>query len=257
MSRWRTALVTGASSGIGEQFARTLAGGGTHLVLVARRVERLEELAAELRDANGVEVEVSPADLTDPGARAAAADRLRDGVDLLVNNAGVGFGGPFHEGELKRQRLVLDLNVTAVVELTHAALGPMVDRGRGAVITVGSVAGFQPMPFNATYASSKAFVITWSQALHEELRGTGVHVTALAPGFVKTEMTGFGNVDDSGGLWLDKEQVVREALRGAARNEALVVPGAAYKAVGVTTRMLPRAAVRRVTGLIGKQRHRR
>ncbi|HEY3241638.1 MAG TPA: SDR family oxidoreductase, partial [Acidimicrobiia bacterium] len=187
---WERALVTGASGGIGEVLARRLAARGCHLVLVARTEPALEKLASELSAAHGVDVEVLPADLiTEEGVAAVEARLAQDGappVDLLVNNAGYGSAGPFAELDPARVAGEVRLNVLALVRLTRAAVPGMVARGRGSVLNVSSVASLQPLPNMATYAATKAFVTSFSESLHEELRGRGVTVTALLPGFTRT-----------------------------------------------------------------------
>ncbi len=184
----RSALVTGASAGIGAAFAEALAREQYDLVLVARRADRLEELAKRLRDARGVAIEVLAADLTDGAGLARVVARVEEGPpDLLVNNAGHGSFGNFAELDIDREVGEIQLNVVALVRLTRAALPGMIRRGHGAIINVSSMAGFQPMPFNATYGATKAFVNSFTEALHEELRGTGVRVQALCPGFTRTD----------------------------------------------------------------------
>ncbi len=255
-THWRTALVTGASSGIGEGFARRLAAGGTDLVVVARRTDRLEALATELHEAHGVDVEVLTADLADPWPRAAVEARLADAgrpIDLLVNNAGFGTSGPFVELDVDREDEEIRLNVIALVRLTHAALPGMIERGRGAVCNVSSVASFQPLPQNATYAATKAFVTSFSQALHEETRGTGVTVTALCPGFVQTEFQQHSDTATSrvpSFAWLDVDHVVDAGLAATARGRAVAVPGATYKALDALAQVTPRGLVRRIAGAV-------
>jgi hypothetical protein len=174
----RRALVTGASAGIGTAFAERLARDGYDLLLVARRRERLEELAKQLRESHRVEVEVLVADLVDAGDLLTVEQRVaaRPGLDLLVNNAGFGTAGAFLESDPDREEQEILLNNVALVRLTRAALPRMAERGRGAVVNVSSMAGFLPAPYNATYGATKAFVTSFSEALAEELRGTGVRV---------------------------------------------------------------------------------
>lgn len=254
MVRWNTALVTGASSGIGRETARQLATEGSDLVIVARRQERLETLATELRADHGVDVEIISADLTDPDQRAGVEHRLTDAsppADLLVNNAGVATYGPFVEQDRDREQQQIDLNVLAVVRLAHAAATAMAERSSGTIINVSSVAGFQPIPLNTTYSATKAFVTTFSEGLHEELRDTGVHVMALCPGFVRTEFQGEADLEESAipePAWLDIGDVVRAALNGADSGEVVCVPGMGYKAVATASRYTPRGIVRRVVG---------
>ncbi len=250
---WSTALVTGASSGIGEAFARLLAGAGVPTVVVARRRDRLEALARALP---GVEVLV--ADLTTEDGIAAVEDRLASGVDLLVNNAGFGTSGRFAEIDPARITAEVTLNVVALTRLTRAALPGMLARGRGWVLNVSSVVSFQAAPNLATYAATKAFVTSLTEALHEELRGTGVRATALCPGLTRTE---FQQVSGGAGLterlpgfaWMTAEQVARAGLADAAAGRALSVPGVHNKATVVASGLLPRAVTRRVAGAVTRR----
>jgi short-subunit dehydrogenase len=251
----RLALVTGASSGIGACFAERLAREAWDLVLVARRRERLEELAARLREAHARRVEVLAVDLTTPAGVRAVEQRIADEptLELLVNNAGFGTSGAFAELDRDAEEQELRLNVIALVRLTHAALGPFCARGHGAVINVSSLAGFQPAPFNATYAASKAFVNSFTQALHEELRGTGVRVQLLCPGFTRTEFQEVAGVDTSdvpGFAWMEPQAVVDASLAGLRQGELIVIPGAGYKVMGAVLRALPAAVARRVSGIV-------
>lgn len=253
MSRWRTALVTGASSGIGREIARQAAARGADVVAVARRADELHALAREVDDTWGRSVEVLPADLLTAGGLAAVEERLADPdrpVDLLVNNAGFGSLGWFHELPIDREDRQVRLNVLAVTRLASAALAAMVPRGRGGVLNVSSVSGFQPMPTNAVYGASKAFVTSLSQALHEEVRGAGVHVTALCPGFTRT---GFQAVAGSDvrrlppWVWMTSTSVARAGLDAVTRNQAVCVPGAGYRALAAVVDLAPRGVVRRAT----------
>lgn len=250
---YRTALVTGASSGIGESFARQLAAGGCDLVIVARRADRLEALAAELKDRHGVAVEVLVADLTEPQQLRAVEERLADArqpIELLVNNAGFGSAGPFVKLPVDREDSQVRLNVLALVRLTHAALPVMTERRHGGVLNVSSLAGFFPSPGNATYSASKAFVTTFSESLHGEVRRRGVHVTALCPGFTRTEFQETSGMGDRGLpelAWLDRDAVVREGLRAVAAGRAVCVPGAQYKVAPVLARVVPHPLLRAVT----------
>lgn len=252
---WKTALVTGASAGIGEAFARRLAAAGTDLVLVARRAERLTGLADELR-AEGVQVEVVAADLTDSADLARVGRRVSDAdqpVDLLVNCAGLGSAGPFAEGDLATYHQVIDLNVTALVDLTHAALPAMQARGRGWVLNVSSLGGHAPGPRFAVYSATKAFVTSFSESLFEELRGSGVHVTVVCPGATKTE---FGEIAGTeadelpGFLQQSAEEVVDEALAATAAGKAVRVTGVVNRVSAALTGVLPRTANRRISALV-------
>jgi short-subunit dehydrogenase len=256
MTNRARALVTGASSGIGDAVARGLARRGHDLVVVARSGDRLEKLAVELRTAHGVDVDVLPADLTDDAERAKVEDRLADGaapIDILVNNAGFGTNGRFAELPIEREHQEIDLNVLAVVRLTRAALPGMVERRRGGILNVSSAASFQPGPRNATYSATKAFVTSFSQAVHEEVAGTGVKVSCLCPGFTHTEFHDVANIDHGtipGLLWMSAEQVAEAGIAGLEQNHALVVPGLPYKAAAVSVRLMPRGLVRRVAGVV-------
>ncbi|MEI7547580.1 MAG: SDR family oxidoreductase [Actinomycetota bacterium] len=248
-----SALVTGASSGIGEAMVELLAGTGVHTVVVARRRDRLDELATRFAD-----VEVLTADLTTSKGLAAVEARVcsaESPVELLVNNAGFGTSGLFHELDGKRLQREIDLNVAALTRLSHAALGVMVPRRRGYLLNVSSVASFQPAPKLAVYAATKAYVTSLTESLHEETRATGVHVTALCPGLTRTEFQSVSNTGDystqyPGFVWLSAEEVAACGLRDVAKGKCLSVPGVLYKgmvgAVGVT----PRLVARRLAGLV-------
>ena len=249
------ALITGASSGIGEAFARQLAKRGHDLILVARRRERMEKLAAEVSEAHGVEAEVIEADLAEDSAVSAVEERLRRGdIDLLVNDAGFATRGEFAGLPLARELEELDVNVRALMRLTHAALGPMVERGRGAVINVASVGAFQPVPHMATYAATKAFVLYFSEALHEEVKSKGVTVTCLCPGAVKTEFHQVADVDEGGMRgWMDADRVAQAALKAASARRAITVPGALNVSLMAAVKLMPRFLVRRIAGSMFKQ----
>ena len=244
--RWASALVTGASSGIGESFARRLAAEGTDLVIVARRAEQLERLAAELGDAHGVTVEVLAADLGAPVSRREVERRLADSsapIDLLVNNAGFGTHGNFSELPADREDQEVQVNVVALQRLTSAALGPMLARGRGHVLNVSSIAALYPVPGSATYAATKAFICSFSDALHEELRGTGVVVTSALPGFTRTEFqvrsdwTGQDRLP--AGAWLSADRVAAESLDGVWAGRARVVSDRRYRLITSITAPIP------------------
>lgn len=253
MARWPVALVTGASSGIGRSIAVALAADGSDLVVVARRRDRLEELAAELQAAHGVKVEVLVADMSDPDELALVEDRLRAGVDLLVNNAGVGGQGPFADIPLDRQDRQIRLNVLAPVRLTHAALEHMLAQGRGGILNVSSIAGLQPMPYVATYAATKAYLSTFTVALHEEVRGRGVSVTNLLPGFTTTEFHGVAGINRSivpRLAWMKADNVARAGLRAVAQNRAQCVPGLGYRILGGISALTPWSVSRRILGAL-------
>ncbi len=246
---YRTALVTGASSGIGESFARLLAGRGADLVIVARRAELLDGLARELVERYRVAVEVVAADLTDPAQRAEVEGRLRsDPVELLVNNAGYGAFGAFAELPLDDHLAQIELNVNALVRLTHAALPGMIERGRGGVLNVASMAGFAPSPGSATYGATKAYVAAFSESLHSEVAAKGVHVTALCPGFTRTEDDVPPNL-----LWLRRDDVARAGLEAVAAGRALCVPGVQYKAAFPALKLVPRPLLRAAVNRMWQQ----
>lgn len=249
---YRSALVTGASSGIGERFARHLAAAGCDLVVVARRRERLEALAAELRRRHGVEVEVVAADLTEPDELRPVEDRLADPdrrIELLVNNAGFGTSGEFAALPVDGEDQEVRLNVLALSRLAHAALTSMVVHGHGGVLNVSSLAGLLPAPGVATYNATKSFVTTFSESLDMEAKPYGVHVTALLPGFTRTEFQDRSGLEPSelpGTAWLDADAVARDGLRAVAAGDPVCIPGAQYKAVSAALRLLPRGALRRI-----------
>lgn len=246
-----TALITGATAGMGAAFARRLAAEHADLVLVARDGARLEQAAASLREAYGVDVAVLPADLATRDGCARVERRLLEApVDLLVNNAGMGLGGRFEQRSIDDSERLTKLNVLAVMRLSHAALQGMLARGRGDIVNVSSVAGFVPGARDATYSASKAWVTMFSESLHEQVRGRGVRVLAVCPGFVHTEFHQRAGLDMSGlpdALWTDAEQVVAEALHALRRGRAVVVPGRQYKVVVQAVRHLPRSLVRTAT----------
>ncbi len=247
---YRSALVTGASSGIGERLARLLAAGGCDLVIVARRAGRLADLAAELRTAHHVQVEVLAADLTTPGGLRAAENRLADAgrpVELLVNNAGFGLSGTFADHGADGAEAQIRLNVLALVRLTHAVLPGMLQRGYGGVLNVSSVAGVLISPGGATYAATKAFVTSFSESLHAEVAGRGVHVTALCPGLTRTEFHAEGHDGRASApafAWLAAGRVARAGLDAVAAGRPVSVPGAQYKAVVPLARAVPRRVLR-------------
>jgi short-subunit dehydrogenase len=254
------AVVTGASSGIGAAFARVLASRGHDLVLVARNEARLRELGDTLAVEHSAKSEVLSADLeTDAGVERVVA-RLRDGarpVALLVNNAGFGTTGRFHELPVEQERAEIRLNILSLVELTHAALGPMVERGHGGVINVSSVGAYQPTPLSATYAATKAFVSSFTNAVYEELRGTGVKAMVLAPGFTHTEFhvrAGVENKDQTPGfLWQSADDVASIAMKAYDRGRAVCVPGAVNVVAAAFSGSMPAGVSRRVAGLVTKR----
>jgi short-subunit dehydrogenase len=239
-------LITGASAGLGDEFARQQAAKGQRLVLVARRKERLEALAAELGNARAVDL-----DLSRRGAAGELmADIIRHGetVDLLVNNAGFGLSGRFAELDGERQREMIDLNCGALTELAHAVLPGMIERRSGGILNVASTAAFQPGPGMAVYFATKAFVLSFSEALHDEAKPHGVKVSCLCPGPTRTEFRSVSGFDPKGRLAkisADAASVVRAGLNGLERNKAVVVPGLTNKIISQVNRIAPRALMRR------------
>lgn len=247
--RGRWALVTGASAGLGEVFARELAARGMHLVLTARREDRLQALAATLRGRHEVGVEVIAADLADPDAPRRLWETASAGhpIHLLVNNAGFGAQGAFAEVPLERQLEMVRVNCTAVLELAHHAAREMIPRGDGGIINVSSIAAFQPVPTMATYGASKAFVLSLSQAVREEARGTGVRILALCPGRTPTEfqaVAGTGPTEGAFGV-RTPELIVADGLRALERGAGYSVPGVENFLAAWLVRVLPRSAVTR------------
>jgi len=254
----RRALVTGASSGIGEAFARALARRGTPLVLVARRAERLAQIAQELGGparAEGIALDLSRPDAGET-LEAELASRGVE-VDLLVNNAGVGLTGRFHELPPERLLSMVDLNARAVVDLTRRFLPGMIQRHRGAVINVVSTSAFQPVAFFAVYAASKAFVLSFTESLAGELRGTGVGVQALCPGLTESEfhqVAGTDRVPFSRTPALKAEDVAERSLDALATGELRVIPGWRDRLLLRAQALVPRAVVRRVAGELFRPR---
>lgn len=244
-----TALVTGATAGIGREFARQLAERGSDLVLVARDVERLETVAAELRERHGIEVEILAADLSDRAGLQRVADRLADHdhpVDLLVNNAGFGLKRRTIDNDIADEERMFDVLCRAVLVLSHAAATAMRPRRAGTIINVSSVAGFASM---GSYSAAKAWVTAFSEGLDAEVGRYGVQVTALCPGFTRTEFHQRAELRMSqvpSALWLTTEDVVRQGLRDASEGKSLSVPGWQYKAMVVGIRLVPRSLPRRL-----------
>jgi short-subunit dehydrogenase len=236
------ALITGATSGIGAEFARQLAAQGNDLILVARDRERLAEAAAALAERFGVDVDVIDADLSEDDELADLEDRLRQRehpVDLLVNNAGFGLRTHFEASSVDDEQRLLDVLVTAPMRLCHAALTQMLPRGRGTIINVASVAGFTP---RGSYGAAKAWILSFSRWANLHYRSRGVTVTALAPGLVRTEFHRRMGVRAAGVPaigWLSAERVVRVALRDAAKGRALSIPSSRYKLAVFATRFIP------------------
>jgi short-subunit dehydrogenase len=247
----KVALVTGASAGLGAEFARQLSKRGYRLVLAARRKERIEELARELGKARAVAIDLSKKD----SAARLLADIEANGetVDLLVNNAGFGLIGRFAELDAKRERQMIDLNVGTLTDLCRAVAPQMITRKSGSILNVASTAAFQPGPKMAVYFATKAFVLSLTEALHEELKPHGVKVSCLCPGPTRTE---FGEVAGFGGngmfdrVAMDAPEVVKAGLDGLENNKAVVIPGIINKAGALSGRFAPRSVVRKIAGAI-------
>ena len=245
------ALVTGASAGIGRELADVLAREGHDLVLVARREAELTELARELKERHGVDSRVVPADLAGPAGPQQVVDAL-DGaaLDVLVNNAGFGGHGSFADRSRDDDLRMVAVNVTALTDLTKLVLPGMVARGRGRVLNVASTAAFQPGPFMAVYYATKAYVLSLSEALAEELSGTGVTVTCLCPGVTSTEFQQVADVENialnSGPLVMTARAVAEAAYKGMSRGKRLVIPGAHNKVGVMSVRLSPRPVVLKV-----------
>ena len=242
------AAITGASAGIGATFARTLAARGYDFILIARRADRLQELAAELAKRNGAKSEILAADLNDGGDLERVAERLRAaGVDMLVNNAGFGVKGQFAHAEYAGQRDMHLLHVMATLRLTHAVLDGMVARRKGAVINVASVAGFLASPGAVSYGASKSWINTFTEGIWMELRGTGspVKVQALCPGFTYSEFHDVAGMDRTKlapkSWWHTAENVVEESLAGLERDRIFVIPGFRYRVLVTLLAVIPRS----------------
>ena len=265
----RTALVTGASSGLGEEFARQLARRGYDVVLVARRKDRLDLLTNNLAALHGVSAEALAADLTQDDDIRRVERRLgADDIALLVNDAGLGTVGEFAELPVEGEVRQVDLNVRALLQLTHAALRSMIPRQAGAIINVASMAGYQPVPYNATYAATKAFVLSLSEALHEEAKPHGIRVTCLCPGPVRTEFQQVAQIraERMRGRQLLRYMagesavgVVEAALRASEQGRDVVIPGVMNCAIVHSAQTLPRPLVRRLAGAAfeGQAHHQR
>lgn len=239
-------VITGASSGIGEELAKQFAARGYSLVLVARRVDKLEILATNLRQKYQVEVNLRPCDLADREARTQFRRELEKmDVAILCNNAGFATFGHLQALDAKREREQTELNAVAVQDLTLAVLPKMIQRKAGAILIVGSTSGHQPTPANATYAATKAFANSFAESLHSELRGTGVTCTLLAPGPTITgfnEVAGISKIDGVGGswVWVTAERVAKEAILGMECNRRIVIPGLIAQAQTLGGRYTPR-----------------
>lgn len=247
----KVALITGASAGLGVEFARQLSKRGHALVLAARRKDRLEELARELGNARAVAIDLSKKD----AAAKLLADVEANGevVDVLVNNAGFGLIGRFAELDARRERQMIDLNVGALTDLARAVAPGMIKRKGGAILNVASTAAFQPGPQMAVYFATKAFVLSFSEALHEELKPHAIKVSCLCPGPTRTEfgeVAGFGGNGAFDRLAMSAAKVVETGLKGLDRNKAVVITGLVNKLGAISTRFAPRSTVRKIAGAI-------
>jgi len=250
----KATLITGASSGIGETFARKLAAQGHDVLLVARSEDKLIALCNELGLNHNVRAQYLVADLSQPDAPARLLEETRERnleIDLLINNAGFGSMGEFGKLDLNRELNMIDLNVRSLVELTHLFLQPMLKRGSGSIINVASTASFQPVPFMATYAATKAFVLSFSEALWEENRTYGVKVMALCPGVTETGFFDASRMKrPPGRISQTSEQVVDVALRALKRGKSSVISGWPNRITVETERVAPRSLILRVVGAI-------
>ena len=258
--RMKTALITGASSGIGAEFARQLAAKKLDLILVARSQDKLNHLADQLRQQHSIRTEVILQDLTEPNAAATVANQIKDldlTIDLLINNAGFGDYGSFSDSQLQRQTSMIQLNISALVALTHAFLPTMLERKQGGIINVASIAGFQPMPYWSVYAASKAFVLSFSEALWAEVKDKGVNVLALCPGptesnfFKEAEVPSDSDMSSNLNQLDSVENVVTSALAALDAGESNTVTGGLMtQVIANLPRVLPRDVL---VGLVEKQ----
>lgn len=251
------ALITGPTSGLGAGFAEKLASLGYDLVLVARDEERLTQLADDLDRRYGAQSDVMPADLATQAGRDAVAQRLEKGVQFLVNNAGFGLSGEFWTIDPAVLQSQLDVNVTAVMQLTRAALPSMIAAAKGRIINVASVAGLVSGR-GSTYSASKAYVVSFTEGLAGGLAGTGVQIQALCPGFVHTEFHERAGIemDIPKVMWLDVEQVVSTSLADLEKDKIISIPGVQYKVLTTASRLVPKSLVRGVNNVVAKGRGR-
>jgi short-subunit dehydrogenase len=243
-----TALVTGASAGIGAAYAKQLAAKGSDLVLVARDLSRLEALASELKSAHGVQVEVLQADLADRAQLDKVCVRVaQNDIDLIVNNAGFGIKQSFVGGTIEAEQYLLDVLVTAVMRITHAAMPGLIERNCGGVVNVSSIAGWMS---SGTYSSAKAWVTSFSEALAIQHKNSNVHVMALCPGYTRTEFHARANMETEtipNWMWLDVDAVVAKSLKDFEKGKPISVPGMQYKFLSLIAQYLPRPIVRKLS----------
>lgn len=262
MDRWKDkwALITGASAGIGREMARLLAAAGVNLVLTARRRERLDELAAEARSRHGVKVEVFVADLSSAEAPRAIFDFTREKgieIELLVNNAGFGAHGEFHTKPFDRLREMIEVNISAVMHLTHLFLPPMIERRRGDILIVSSTAAFQGVPYIATYAATKSFELFWGEALAEEVKRYGVRICAFCPGTTTTEFQQVaGSPQNALRVPETAEKVARTGLRAMAAGKRMAISGRRNWVGAQMQRVLPRAVIAKVAARLFREENR-
>jgi uncharacterized protein len=255
----KNALITGASAGLGREFARLAARDGHDVILVARRRDRLQELAKELEAAHGITSTIMDADLADRETPRAIVERLQSAglvVDFLINNAGFGSHGPFVDADFARQAEMVEVNIRALIELCHRVLPGMIARKSGRILNVASLAGFVPGPYMATYYASKAFVLSFSEALATELRGTGVTVTASCPGPTATEFGAVAKSDRTALFRASSANAARVALHGyqaMLAGKTVAIPGLANRLVAQLVRVGPRAAIRSVIARMNKK----
>jgi len=256
----QTALITGASAGLGREYARLFAKDGHDLVLVARRRERLDELARELAAAHGTTCMVIAADLAAPSAGQQIADQVQAAgrtIDFLVNNAGLGKRGPFAQSDVRLQLEMIDVNMRALVDLTHRFLPGMLERKQGRILNIASIAGFVPGPFMATYYASKAFVLSFTEALACELNDSGVTITASCPGPTKTE---FSEVAGNARTQLFSNSVAQaapvalHAYRAMMAGQVVAIPGLLNKLIAQSTRISPRSWLRAIAARLNRDR---
>jgi short-subunit dehydrogenase len=242
-----TALITGASSGIGEAFARRLAGDGYGLVLVARREDRLQSLADELSELHGVEVHVLPGDLSDPATPQRLLESISDlglNVDMLVNNAGYGLQGSMYDMPIEELHEFLQVLLRSWLDLAHGLLPAMLDRGHGRIINVASVASYLSVTPKSLYGPTKAFILQWSKTMHADLKQRGIHVTALCPGYTRTEFFDVNGAREKVQrvprlLWLTPDRVAKDALRAVERGRPVCIPGVLYAIICRLAPLLP------------------
>lgn len=255
-----TALITGASAGIGQELAKCFATDHHSVILVARRKQKLQQLAYDLREIHGVQAHVFDVDLGKPGAAKELYDKVKEAdleVDFLVNNAGIGQNGKFHELDADQMSTMINLNITALTELTRYFLPEMIERNKGRILNVGSTAGFQAGPHMAVYYATKAYVYSFTEALTEELKGTKITITNLAPGATASEFQSRAEMDNSmlfafGAM--TSEAVAKAGYKGMMKGKDLVIPGLKNKLIPISANILPRKVIRKITHRANKDK---